>query len=60
METIDSNIWITQQRLANELGTTVQRVHNWIKREKIESKFIPELNITLVNRLSINIKTVNN
>jgi len=58
MEKIDSKIWVTQQSLANELGTSVQRVHNWIRREKIETKFIPELNITLVNRLTVKVKTI--
>lgn len=55
---IDTSIWITQQALAGELNTSVQRVHNWIKRNKIQSKFVRELNITLVDRTSINIDTV--
>ena len=58
MEKIDSKIWVTQQSLANELGASVQRVHNWIGRGKIETKFIPELNITLVNRLTVKVKTI--
>lgn len=45
--------WVTQQQLANDLGITVQAVHNWIKRGKIASKHIKELNITLVDKMSI-------
>ncbi len=55
---IDSGKWITQQSLADELGISVQRVHNWIKRNKIEKKYIKELRITLVNRNSISVKTL--
>ena len=59
MQQIDFNIWTTQQQLANELNCSIQRVHNWIKRSKIEAKQFPELNNqVLVNRTSINIKTV--
>jgi len=47
---IDPEVWITQQALANELGVTVQCVHNWIKRNKIESMVIPGSRLVLVNR----------
>lgn len=54
---IDTSIWITQQQLADELNMTVQRVHNWIKRNKIEHMKVKELgNITLVNKNSISVK----
>ena len=56
---INTDTWVTQQMLAVELKTSVQRVHNWIKRGKITSKFVPELNITLVDKTSINIDTIN-
>lgn len=56
---IDYTKWATQQQLATELNTSVQRIHNWVQRKKIETKNIPELNITLVNRFSINVKTIN-
>ena len=59
MDKIDTSVWITQQQLANELGTSVQRVHNWVRRGNIESMHIKELNITLVNRLSIKVKEGN-
>ncbi len=55
---INPDVWVTQQILANELNMSVQRVHNWIKRNKIETKYIPALKITLVNRNSISVKTV--
>jgi DNA-binding transcriptional regulator YiaG len=55
---IDTDIWITQQALATELNTSVQRVHNWIKRGKISAKYVKEINLTLVDRTSVNIKTV--
>lgn len=54
---IDTSIWVTQQQLADELKMSVQRVHNWIKRNKIESRKVKELgNITLVNKNSITVK----
>lgn len=56
---IDSDKWVTQQILADNLGISVQRVHNWIKRNKIETKYIKELKITLVNKHSIAVKTIN-
>lgn len=55
---IDTDIWITQQALATELNTSVQRVHNWIKRGKIRAKYVKEVNVTLVDRFSVNIKTI--
>lgn len=48
--TIDTTKWITQQALASERGVTVQCVHNWIKRNKIESMKIPGSRLVLVNR----------
>lgn len=47
---IDTDIWVTQQALAAELGVTVQCVWNWIKREKIEVKTIPGSRLRLVNK----------
>ena len=56
---IDYSIWVTQQQLADELQMSVQRIHNWIKRNKIEAVYIDELHLTLVNRNSISIKYFN-
>ncbi len=56
---IDNSKWITQQALADDLGISIQRVHNWIKRGNVEAKVIPELRITLVNRNSVTVKTIN-
>lgn len=53
---IDTDIWITQQQLADEMNISIQRVHNWVQRKKIESMRVKELgNIRLVNRNSISI-----
>lgn len=49
---IDTSIWITQQALASELGVTVQCIHNWIARKKIEAKKIAGSRLILVNRLT--------
>ena len=55
---IDFTKWTTQQQLAAELNTSVQRIHNWIKRNKIESMKVDELGgITLVNRDSITVSS---
>lgn len=50
---INLDNWVTQQSLAAELGVTVQCVHNWIKREKIQSKKIDGSRLVLVNRKSV-------
>ncbi len=50
---IDTTIWITQQALANELQCSVQRVHNWIKRNKVQSKKIEGSRLVLVDRTSV-------
>lgn len=50
---IDTSIWITQQALANELECSVQRVHNWIKRKKVQSKKIEGSRLVLVDRTSV-------
>lgn len=55
---IDLNKWVTQQSLATELGVTVQCIHNWIKRGKIDSKQIDGSRLLLVDKTSI--KTTNN
>ena len=59
MDNIDFNVWVTQQQLANTLNCSVQRVHNWIKRNQITAKEFPQLNNqVLVDKNSINIKTI--
>lgn len=50
---IDTNIWVTQQALANELNVTVQCVHNWIERKRISSKKIEGSRLVLVDKTSI-------
>lgn len=60
MGNIDMRKWVTQQALANELNVSVQRVHNWIKRGKIQSLKIEGSRLVLVDRTSINIDTINN
>jgi len=50
MNQIDVSKWITQQALASELGVTVQCIHNWIKRNKIESMKIPGSRLVLVDK----------
>lgn len=50
--------WVSQQKLADDLGLTIQRVHNWIRRKKIQSKYDKDLKMTLVNPGSLNIKTI--
>jgi hypothetical protein len=51
-EKIDTEVWVTQQSLASELGVKVQCVHNWIKRNKIASKKIPGSRLVLVSRIN--------
>lgn len=52
------NKWISQQKLADDLGVTIQRVHNWTKRYKIQSKYDKDLKMTLVNPNTLDIKTI--
>ena len=59
MGNIDFTKWVTQQALANELGVTVQRVHNWAKRGNIECRAFPELNNqVLVNKTTLNVRSI--
>lgn len=55
METknIDLNVWVTQQALATEYSVTVQCVHNWIKRKKVDSKQIEGSRLVLVDKTSV-------
>lgn len=52
---IDTSIWITQQALANELEVSIQRVHNWVRRGKINIQKLPGSKIVLVNKHSLTI-----
>lgn len=55
MQKLDLNKWVTQQALADELGVSIQAVHNWINRNKIQYKTLPG-NTTLVNKDTLTIK----
>lgn len=46
----DLSKWVTQQSLASELKVTVQCVHNWIKRNKIQFKKIEGSRLVLVDK----------
>lgn len=48
--------WISQQKLADDRKISVQRVHNWIRRNKIQSKYDKDLKMTLVNPDTIDVK----
>lgn len=54
-KTIDTDTWITQQALADQLGIKVQNVHNWVRRKKISFQKLPGSKIILVNRNTISI-----
>lgn len=56
---MDNNKWISQQKLADDLGISIQRVHNWIKRKKIDSKYDKDIKMWLVNPDTLHIKTMN-
>ena len=58
MANIPATTWISQQKLADDLNISVQRVHNWIARNKIQSKYDKNLKMWLVNPYSLNIKTI--
>lgn len=53
---LDLNTWITQQALADILSkqegkrVPVQRVHNWVQRDKIDWQCLPGSKIKLVNK----------
>lgn len=53
MNNIDHSRWVTQQSLASELEVTVQCIHNWIKRGKIDSKKIGDSRLVLVDKTSV-------
>lgn len=50
---VDFNKWVTQQSLAAERDVTVQCIHNWIKRNKIDSMKIEGSRLVLVDKTSI-------
>ena len=50
--------WVTQKEMAKLLSTSIQRIHNWIKRGKIDAKYNEQYNVTLVDKTSVSIKTV--
>lgn len=49
---IDMDVWITQQSMAALHNVTVQCVHNWIKRNKVDSKKIEGSRLVLVDKTS--------
>jgi hypothetical protein len=55
-QSIDLTIWITQQKLANELSVSLQVVNAWVKRGRITSQFFEHFDKTLVDKTSIKIK----
>lgn len=57
MKHIDTSIWVTQQALANDLKISVQAVHNWVNRDKIDWQKLPGSKIILVNKNTISIDT---
>lgn len=54
-DSLDVTIWVTQLALADELGVSVQNVHNWVRRGKIEWKKLPGSRIRLVNKHTISV-----
>lgn len=56
-QTLDLNIWITQQALADILEIPVQNVHNWVQRNKIEWQYLPGSTTKLVNKNTIRINS---
>lgn len=59
MDKVDSIKWISQQKLADDMNVSIQRVHNWVQRKKIETKYDPDLKMILVNPDSITIRNIN-
>jgi hypothetical protein len=53
LKDLDLTIWLTQNEMAKKHNVVRSTVNNWIRRRKIESLYIPELNTTLVNRLTL-------
>jgi hypothetical protein len=48
---IDTTKWATPIQYAKLKGVTKQVVNNWIKREKIKTWYIPELDLRLVSKV---------
>jgi hypothetical protein len=55
MANLDTNVWVTQQALADERNIPVQNVHNWVRRGKIDFKKLPGSRIRLVNKNTITV-----
>lgn len=58
MQQQDNITWISQQKLADDLNVSIQRVHNWTRRNKIEKKYDKAIKMWLVNPNSLDIKTI--
>jgi predicted site-specific integrase-resolvase len=53
LKDLDLTIWLTQNEMAKRHNVVRSTVNNWIRRGRIDSLYIPELNTTLVNRLTL-------
>jgi len=53
LKDLDLTIWLTQIEMANRHNVVRSTVNNWIRRGRIDSLYIPELNTTLVNSLTL-------
>jgi len=54
-KSLNLNIWVTQQALADELDISVQTVHNWVQRNKIEWQLLPGSTTKVINKFSLQI-----
>jgi|ERR1700748_509451 len=54
-QSLDLNVWVTQQALADEMNIPVQNVHNWVQRNKIEWVVLPGSTTKLVNKTTLSV-----
>lgn len=57
---IDTSKWITMWQYTKQKGITRQVLSNWIRRGKVETKMIDELDLTLIRINSETVRTAKN
>lgn len=57
---IDTSKWITTWQYTKQKGITRQVLSNWIRRGKVETKMIDELDLTLIRINSETVRTAKN
>jgi hypothetical protein len=56
---LDTTVWVTQKTLADEIGASIQAVHNWVNRNRIKWMYLPGSTKILVDKTTISVRKYN-